>query len=440
MTLLERLGLHRRELRAWAMYDWGNSAFMTVVVTAVFPIYFASVSASGLAPADASYRFSLATSIGLALIAVLSPVLGAIADRAGTKKRFLGWFLALGVSTTAAMFTLEAGQWQAALWLFVASNVGLNGAFVFYDALLPHIADHDEMDRVSTAGYALGYIGGGLMLLLALGMILKPHAFGLPSPGLSPSEKTLPTRLAFLLTAAWWALFSLPLFRSVPEPEVPPAPSGTGGVVTLVGGSLGRLGRTFHELRGYRQALLLLVAALVYGDGISTIIRLATVYGTEIGIPQSVQIGAIVVVQFVGVPFAFLFGSAARLLSSKGMILLGLLAYIGICLLGYFMRTSSHFVALAVAVGMVQGGTQALTRSLFASMIPRDKSGEFFGFFAVFERFGAILGPLVFAGTLRLTGSSRLGVLAIAAFFVAGAALLLLVDVDEGRRAARAAG
>ncbi|MDX2194623.1 MAG: MFS transporter [Gemmatimonadales bacterium] len=440
MTLLERLGLHRRELRAWALYDWANSGFMTVVVTAVFPIYFASVAAAGLPKAEASYRFSLATSLGLAIVAVLSPVLGTIADVVPWKKRFLALFLALGVSTTALMATIGEGMWARALVLFVLANIGLNGAFVFYDSLLPHLASDDEVDRVSTAGYALGYIGGGVLLAAALAIILKPGLVGLPEGDAAVgAARTLPVRTAFLATAAWWLVFAVPLFLVVPEPPAAAAPEVAAAGRPGVADAFRRVLALFRELRAFPNAVLLLLAALIYGDGISTIIRLATVYGTEIGIPQDIQIAAIVVVQFVGVPCSFLFGGAAAVFGTRGAILLGLVAYLGISLLGYFMTTASHFLALAALVGVVQGGTQALTRSLFASLIPKQKSGEFFGVFAVFERFGAILGPLVFAAALRFTGSSRTGVLAIGSFFLIGGALLLRVKVEEGRRAARAA-
>ncbi|HEU4700106.1 MAG TPA: MFS transporter [Gemmatimonadales bacterium] len=436
--LLARLGLGRPELRAWAMYDWANSAMMTIVVTAVFPIYFASVAAAGLPPTVATQRFSVATTLGLAVIAVLAPILGALADYGAAKLRLLGAFLLLGAGATAAMFWIERGDWALALFLFILANVGANGSFVFYDALLPHVARPDEMDRVSTAGYALGYVGGGLLLLVSLAMIQRPGLFGLPhGAGLTPAQATLPARLSFLLTGLWWIGFSIPLFRRVREPApTPRRPEDAGR--SAVAASLAQLGRTLRELARYRQALLLLVAFLIYNDGIGTIIRMATIYGTELGLGQGAMIAAIVLVQFVGIPFAFLFGMLAGRIGAKRAIFLGLLVYVAIGVLGYYMQTSRDFLVLATLVGVVQGGTQALSRSLFASMIPRQKSGEFFGFFSVFEKFAGIFGPLVFSLVIAWTGSSRLSILSVIGFFVVGGLLLAGVDVAAGQRAARA--
>jgi UMF1 family MFS transporter len=318
--------------------------------------------------------------------------------------------------------------------------IGGAGSFVFYEALLPHIARPEEIDRVSTAGYAMGYLGGGILLALNLLWIQKPEWFGLPSgEGISEAGATLPVRLAFVSVAIWWIVFSLPLFRRVPEPsprlEPDEHPTASPIKVALV-----RLAETFRELRGYREAFLMLLAFLLYNDGIQTIIKMATAYGTEIGIGQGALIGAILLVQFVGIPCSFLFGMLAGRLGAKQAIFLGLLAYTLISVLGYFMTSAAHFYLLAALVGMVQGGTQALSRSLFASMIPAHKSGEFFGFFSVFEKFAGIFGPLIFAGTIALTGSSRNSLLSVIGFFVVGAIILAFVDVEEGRRAAAAAG
>lgn len=436
--LAARLSLDRPAVRAWMLYDWANSAMYVVIVTAIFPIYFGSVAAEGLPAATATYRFSLATTVGLTIIAVLSPILGAYADHSAAKKRLLGAFLAFGATAVAAMFLIQHGQWLLAALLFVLANIGVNGSFVFYDSLLPHVAAPEEMDRVSTAGYALGYLGGGLFLVFCLAVVMMPAAFGLPAgEGLSPGQATLPTRLTFLLTALWWAGFSIPLFRHVPEPPARPLDPEEARLGPLRA-SLHRLGHTFRKLRGYRQAFLLLLAFLIYNDGVGTIIRMAAIYGEEIGITRTTMIAAIALVQFVGVPFAYLFGGLAQRMGTRPAIFVGLAAYLGISVLGYFMQTDLHFILLAVFVGMVQGGVQALSRSLFASMIPRQLSGEFFGFFAVFEKFAGILGPALFSVAILLTGSSRAALLSVVGFFVVGGALLARVDVAEGQRVARA--
>ncbi len=427
--LLERLGLHRPGLRAWVLYDWANSAMITIIVTAVFPIFFAQVAAEGLEPAVATRWFTGATTFGLVVIALLSPLLGTVADYTAAKLRFLGAFLALGVLATGLMFAITPGAWLFALALFVLANIGANGSFVFYDALLPHVARPDEMDRVSASGYAIGYLGGGLLLAASLLLIQRPALFGL-------ADGTLPVRLTFLVTAVWWAGFSIPLFRRIPEPPAAPRrPEDVGrAALPLVAG---RLRETLRELARYRQALLMLVAFLIYKDGIGTIIRLATIYGNEIGIDRGAMIGALVLVQFVGIPFAFLFGALAGRIGAKRAIFIGLAAYVAISVVGYFMRTATHFLILAALVGTVQGGTQALSRSLFASMIPRQKSGEVFGFFSVFEKFAGIFGPAFFLLASLAFGSTRVAILSIVLFFVVGGWLLTRVDVAAGQAQAR---
>jgi MFS transporter, UMF1 family len=408
----------------------------TTVMVAVFPIYFVKVAGAGLPEGGATQRLATANSIALVIIAVLSPVLGAVSDYSAAKKRFTAGFMILGAIATAALWTVHTGDIERASWLFVLVLVGAAGCFVFYESLLPHIAGPHEIDRVSTAGYALGYVGGGLLLALNLAWIQKPDWFGLPAgPGLSEAQATLPARLAFVSVAIWWIVFSLPLFRTVPEPPARiESDERRGQNPVLV--AFVRLFETFRELRGYRQAFLMLLAFLIYNDGIQTIIKMATAYGTEIGIGQSALIGAILVVQFVGIPCSFLFGMVAGRIGAKRALFLGLLAYTAISVLGYYMRTATHFYVLAGLVGMVQGGTQALSRSLFASMIPPHKSGEFFGFFSIFEKFAGIFGPLIFAGTIAATGSSRNAILSVIGFFAVGAAILALVDVGEGQRAA----
>jgi len=435
--LASRLSLDRPAVRAWMLYDWANSAMYVVIVTAIFPIFFTAVAADGMSATEATSRFSIATTIGLTIIAVLSPILGAIADHSAAKKRLLGAFLGLGASAVAAMFFIQHGQWLFAAGLFILANIGVNGSFVFYDSLLPHVAAPEEMDRVSTAGYALGYLGGGLFLLACLAIVMAPAAFGLPAgAGLTPSQATLPTRITFILTALWWAGFSIPLFRQVPEPPGR-ALDAEEARLGAVRASFRRLGATFRKLQGYRQAFLLLLAFLIYNDGVGTIIRMAAIYGAEIGITRTTMIAAIALVQFVGVPFAYLFGGLAKRLGTRPAIFVGLATYLGISVLGYFMRSDRDFILLAVLVGMVQGGVQALSRSLFASMVPRHLSGEFFGFFAVFEKFAGILGPAMFSVAILMTGSSRAALLSVVVFFLVGGALLAKVDVGEGQRMAR---
>lgn len=437
--LLFSLGLHRRELRAWAMYDWAVSAAQTTITTAVFPIFYVKFAGSGLNGTDASEAWGVTNTIGAILVAVLGPVLGAIADYKAAKKRFLALFMILGVGSTVAMFFIAQGQILLASVLFIVTLIGASASMTFYESLLPHIASGEEIDRVSTAGYALGYVGGGLLLALNLLWIQKPELFGLPfGDGLSPADATLPTRLAFVSVGVWWLLFSLPVLRGVPEPPRT-LESDEQATDSALGVAFTRLGETLRELRGYKQAFLMMLAFTIYNDGIQTIIKMASVYGTEIGIQQSDLIAAILLVQFIGIPCAFLFGAIAGKIGAKNSVLFGLAVYTGICLFAYNMTTAREFYLLAIMVGFVQGGTQALSRSMFATMIPKHKSGEFFGFFSVFEKFGGILGPLVFAVVINQFQSSQLAILSVIVFFVVGALLLLRVNVTEGEQAARLA-
>lgn len=420
------------------MYDWAISSLQTTIVVAVFPTFFVKVPAHDLPESGATAAYAAANTIAAVIVAFLSPILGAVSDVAGTRKRFLAVAMGVGTLATAGMFFIRQGDLALATSLFVIALAGGTASVVFYEALLPQLARPDEIDRVSTAGYAVGYIGGGLLLALNLAWIQQPAWFGLPhGPGLSANDATLPARLAFLSVSIWWLLFSIPLFRRVPEPPRRLKADESPGQFSLVA-PFRRLGETLRALRGYRQAFLMLLAFLIYNDGIQTIIKMATAYGTEIGIGETPLIAAILVVQFVGIPFSFFFGMLADRIGAKRAILLGLLVYTAISIVGYFMRTAVHFVILAGLTGMVQGGTQALSRSLFAVLIPRHKAGEFFGFYSVFEKFASIFGPLVFAATIAITGSSRNAILSVILFFAVGAWLLSLVDVEKGQAAARA--
>jgi UMF1 family MFS transporter len=427
--LLARLGLHRPELRAWAMYDWANSVFMTTVMQ-VFPIYFATVAAADLPRAQASERIAWTTAIAMVTIAFVSPILGAIADYAGIKKKMLFASIAFGVIPTAGLVFVGRGDWKLGAVLYILGNIGVTSSITFYEALLPHIASQDEIDRVSTAGYAIGYVSGGLLMAINAIWIEHPAWIGLP-------DSEMATRLSFLSAAVWWAAFSAPVLRRVPEPPTVAPPSLSPSAV--IRSSFAGLAGTLRDLRGYRHAFLLLLAFLLYNDGIQTVIRMGTAYGTEIGISRGSLIAAIIMVQFVGVPFSFLFGSLAGRLGVKRVLFIPVAVYVVIAIVGYRMRTAADFFLLAFLVGTVQGGSQALSRSLFATMIPRPRSGEFFGFWGVFEKFGGVIGPVVFASVIAATGSSRPAILSLIAFFVAGGVLLSFVDVDEGRRHARAA-
>jgi len=323
---------------------------------------------------------------------------------------------------------VHRNDWLLAAILFGIGNVGFTASLTLYDSFLPHLAREDEIDRISTAGFGVGYLGGGLLLALNVAWILSPSTFGISDAGQA-------SRLSFLSVALWWALFSIPLFRRVPEPAV--VGFGASSTAALMRASLLGLLHTLRDLRRYRQAFLLLVAFVIYSDGIGTIIRLATSYGTELGLNQGSLITAILLVQFVGIPFAFLFGMLAGRIGAKTAIFIALAVYTLITVAGYYMKTERDFYILAFMVASVQGGSQALSRSLFASMIPKERSSEFFGFFSIFEKFGAIAGPAAFEVASRTTGSSRSAILSVMVFFIAGAVVLAFVDVRAGQQAVR---
>jgi UMF1 family MFS transporter len=361
----------------------------------------------------------------------MAPVLGAIADHRALKKKMLAVFLVIGATATLLMATVDQGEWLYALTLFVVGNIGVASTLVFYDSLLPHLAAPDELDRVSTAGFAIGFIGGGVLLLVNLAWILQPSMFGLP-------DAVAGLKLSLASVGVWWLVFSIPLFRRVPEPAVRLGALGD-SVVSQIGGGIVAAWRTLQDLRHSRNAFLMLIAFLLYNDGIQTIIRMSSIYGIEIGIDRNAQIAAFIIVQFVGVPCSFAFGAVAGRIGVKAALFAALAVYVCISVLGYFMTATWQFFALAFLVGTVQGGSQALSRSLFARMIPKHKSSEYFGFFAVFEKFAGIAGPAVFAGSIALFDSSRAAVLSVVIFFLLGALVLTRVDVAAGEAEAAAA-
>ena len=418
-------GLYKRIVNAWCMYDWGSSAFSTTVEAAVLPVYFESVVAAGLAGNLATVYWGYTNALSLLIVALLAPILGSIADYTGGKKRFLTIFAIIGILATALMVLIGVGDWQLALALFLFGTLGLGGSYVFYDALLPHVARSEDIDYVSSKGYALGYLGGGI--LLAVNILMIQVLF---------KGSTLGPQLSFLTVAIWWAVFMIPLLRRVPEPRANTAGLGA-GINPMVAG-FRRLAQTFRELRKYRQLFFFLLAFWLYNDGIGTIIKMATIYGSEIGIGMIDLIGALLLTQFVGIPFSLLFGKFSKPIGTKRAIMLGLGWYTLIAIAGYFMSQAWHFWVLAFMVGMVQGGTQALSRSLFGLMAPKARSGEFFGFYDISSKFAGIAGPALFAVVGQLFGSSRLSIVSLVIFFIGGIVLLTLVDEKEGIRMAEA--
>jgi len=418
---------YRQIINAWAMYDWANSAFAVVILTAVFPVYYRALAANaGRAPEDATAYWAYTTSLSLVVVALIGPVLGAMADIVGGKKRFLWVALILGVLGSASLAFLGKDSFLLASLLFAIANFGFAGGNIFYEALLPHIARPSDLDRVSARGYAFGYLGGGLLLMINVLWLLRPRWFGM-------ADREFALRACFVSVALWWLVFALPLFRKVPEPGSRERHSSATHVVK--NGFL-RFAATLRQVRRYRQLALFLVAFWIYNDGISTIIKLAAAYGDEIGIDHNDMLIALILTQIIGFPSSIGFGRVASYIGARRSILLGLAVYALISIAGFFIRSTWHFYALAIMVGLVQGGTQALSRSLFAAMVPKTRSSEFFGFFSTGEKVAGIIGPAIFGIIAQLTGSSRWGIISVVVLFVTGAGILARVDESEGRRVA----
>jgi UMF1 family MFS transporter len=349
-----------------------------------------------------------------------------MADIIGGKKRFLRVALVLGVLGSTGLAFLGKDTFLLGSLVFAVGNLGFAGGNIFYEALLPQIARPNDVDRVSARGYALGYLGGGLLLIINVLWILWPSWFWL-------GDREFALRTSFVSVAVWWLVFALPLFRSVTE-------SGRRDQafisLDLVMNGLRRLGRTLRHIRRYRQLALFLVAFWIYNDGISTIIKIATAYGDEIGVDHNHMLIALILTQFIGFPSTLGFGALARYLGAKRLIILGLAVYMLISIAGFFISSAWHFYVLAIVVGLVQGGTQALSRSLFATMVPKTRSSEFFGFFSTGEKFAGLIGPTIFGLVGQLSGSSRWGIISVIFLFVAGAAILWRVDEQEGQSVA----
>ncbi len=441
MTTPDSPVLKKRAIFGWAMYDWANSVFATSIMAAILPVYYASVAVQSASANTATVYWSITTSIGLLIVAVLGPVLGAMADFLGAKKQYLTIFMLMGATGTALLYLVQAGDWLIASIFFILGSVGFAGANVFYDSLLPHIADANEIDQVSARGYAMGYLGGGLLLAINLGMIM-----GLPSvlPGVFPSLAswsegdltTLMTRICFLTVAVWWVLFTIPLWRHVPEPKRRIKASEKD--FNPLQASFGRLKETFSEIKKYRQLLYFIIAFWLYNNGIGTIIYMATIYGTELGFSSTTTIGTLLMVQFVAMPFAFLFGWLAKKIDTKPAILLSLGIYTLIAIAGYFLYHEWQFWVLGFAVATVQGGSQALSRSLMGRMMPKSKSAEFYSFFSISEKIAGTVGPLLFGVVSAFMGGSRLSIVSLIVFFVTGGLLLSKIDEKEGIRVAEA--
>lgn len=423
-----------RPVVGWALYDWANSAFATTVMAGFFPLFFKQYWSTGISSTESTLQLGLGNALASLVIVVLAPLMGAIADCAGLRKRLLLLLTLLGVLSTALLATVGEGEWPLAITLFSAATIGFMGANVFYDALLVSIVREEDLDVVSALGYALGYLGGGILFAINVAMTLTPEFFGLDST-------VEAVRFSFFSVAIWWTLFALPLFMLVREPPATSAQHGW----SVIRSGYRQLTDTFAHLRQYRFVFLFLLAYWFYIDGVDTIIRMAVDYGLSIGLEHTHLITALLITQFVGFPAALGFGYLAGRLGggatgARRGIFLALTVYIGVTIYAYFMETSLEFYGLAIIIGLVQGGVQALSRSLYARFIPAGKSAEFFGFYNMLGKFAAIIGPVLVGTVSVLSGSHRQGMLSVVILFVIGAWLLSRIDIRDAEQTRNGAG
>lgn len=408
---------------AWAFYDWANSAFALAVLTAFVPVMLAGTWNDGAPSTVTTFRLGMANGLASLVVVVLAPMLGAMTDQARRRKPWLALFTMLGVVATGLMAGVGPGGWQLAMLCFVLASVGFFAANSLYDAMLIDVAEPAAFDLVSSLGYALGYLGGALLFTVSVILLASPASFGLGSPAAA-------IRLTFVLVSIWWAVFSVPLLLWVREcqPLRPPADNAF-----LAG--LRELHSTVRSLRSERNLLWFLAAYWLYIDGVYTIIKMAVDYGLSQGLSATDVTGAILLTNFLGFPAALAFGVLGDRIGPRPAIFLALSVYIVATLLAVFLTTALEFYALAATIGLVQGGVQSLSRSLFARLIPPAKSGEYFGFYNMLGKFSSVLGP-VMAGTVALvSGSQRVAILSIVLLFISGLWLLTRVQVPSVRAA-----
>jgi MFS transporter, UMF1 family len=396
----------RRIQWSWALYGWANHGYATAVVVALFPIFLDKYWAKDLPGTVSTGYLALANGCAGATVMLLAPWLGALADRRGWKKHFLGLFTALGVAGTLGLALVGAGGWATALVLYALSSIGFYGGYTFLDAMLVDVAEPRDYDRVSSFGYAIGYLGGGVIFVADVLMVLHPQAFGL-------ADAAAATRWAFVSVAAWWVLFAIPLFRNVPEG--PPAAAAAGWH---------ELWATIQSIAAQAPLRRFLFGYWIYIDALGTLQQMAADFGSKLGLASDALIKALLMVQFISFPAALAFGRIAGRIGTRNGIYLGLAGLAGVAGWSYFMRSEAQFYEMAAVVGLVQGGVQSLSRSYFSRLIPPGKAGEYFGFYNLVGKFAAVIGPFVVGAVVVLSGNPRLSILPLIGSFLLGAWLL----------------
>ncbi len=420
--------MSKRAVWSWALYDWANSAFATTVMAGFFPVYFKQYWSASLDATESTFWLGLVNSLSSVAIVLIAPVLGAIADCWSARKRFLITFTLLGVLTTALLPLVEQGHWPLAALLYLLATVGFSGSLGFYDSLIVFISPPEQYDRVSALGFAVGYLGGGLLFAFNVWMTVDPGLFGLADAGEA-------VRWAFVSVAVWWSVFTVPLLLFVREHDGEAVRAGE-----AARSGLGQLKATFRHVRRLRETFLFLAAYWLYIDAVDTIIRMAVDYGLAIGLEAQSLLTALLITQFIGIPSALLFGRLGERIGPKNGIYIALAVYVVVVIWAAFMESAADFYAMAITIGLVQGGLQSLSRSLYARLVPPGQSGEFFGFFNMMNKFAAVLGPVMVGVVGVVTGSNRASLLVLLVLFGLGIWLLAKVDVERGMRVAKEGG
>ena len=413
----------QKSILAWSLYDWANSAFATTVMAGFFPVFFKEYWSTTDNVTLSTWYLGLGNSIASILVAALAPFLGAIADRGTAKKKLLIFFAFLGIIATGGLWIVNQGHWQMAILFYIIASIGFMSGNIFYDALLPAVATKEKYDYASSLGYSLGYIGGGLLFLINVLMYLQPHYFGI-------SDGATAIRLSFISVAVWWAVFSIPLILFVKEPTI----HDPIGIFSSIKEGWSQLVSTLSKIREFKVVVTFLMAYWLYIDGVDTIIRMAVDYGTSIGFTASSLITALLLVQFVAFPATLIYSRFASKIGIKNALYTAILGYTLITIFGAFVSKEWHFYVIAVFIACFQGGIQALSRSLYSRIIPKNQAAEFFGFYNMLGKFAAIIGPPMMGYIGLITGNPRIGILSIVILFILGGFILTKVDLQEGER------
>jgi len=405
---------YTREEKSWMLYDWANSSFSAIVAAIILPIFFQSVAeGAGVSSVDSTAYWGYATSFGTLICAVLAPFLGTLGDFKGMKKRLFTIFMMLGVVSTFLLAVTNS--WQGLLLFYILGTLGFSGSCIYYDSFLLDVTDIERMDRVSSIGYGLGYIGGSTIpLIISLVLIqFGEGLFGIPT--------MLATKFSFFLTALWWLVFSIPMLRNVHQKHSIDPDSN------IIAHTLRNMSHTLSMIVKNKSVLFFLIAYFFYIDGVGTIIHMATVFGASCGLESMDMMVILLVVQIVAFPFAILYGKLAGKFGARNMILFGIITYMVVCILGFNLKEMKDFLMLAVLAGTAQGGIQALSRSFYGKLVPAEQASEYFGFFDVFGKFSAVIGPALFGVVAQLTGITNYGVLAVMLMFVVGGGIFMFL-------------